>query len=856
MTKSIIAGAFAAITLSMGADAGFTGFTAERVVLSNGNIQYKVYANFDNVGLPAGQSWVMLNTYSHATVSGTMNAVHNDFFVDDGEVGTWRAGSSVPAATRDFDSWVTSSGLATSSGWGTELDPGFTNGGTVRDINNGAGWYDATPGTANTVTGGRMLLMQIVRTAANDSVYTANLSLTFKVSGSSTPIQPGAFQYTLGIPGNPCAGGPDCNNNGCNDARDIATGSSADINANSIPDECEPDCNNNDRPDAYDISTGSSADINTNGVPDECEADCNNNDYPDLSEIAQGLISDCNADQIPDDCQGAARVALMSADLGAPSGADARVAIFNNLIPAESPVTIVVRAIGDLSSTSEFIEPTLNGVPAPRLFETGANDCPAQPDVGILSIQPGTFNELISDTGTLAIRLACPITVDGTECKGAGSLTVEVLYTGIGDTGDCNGNERLDICEIADSTSPDCNANLKPDSCDIASGFSADCNTNGIPDSCDIASGAADCNTNGVPDSCDVATGTSPDIDANNKPDECQTVVVNAGGSIQAAIDAAPSNEMRIINVAPATYAGPINLLGKPIRLVGTAGPALTTISGTGGQNLSVVRAISGEPSISLVKGFTIQGGTTGGPLPGSPGVLAGGGVLFAFSSTSMADCVLQNNGSAFGAGAYLRTHDGSVTGCTFRNNTSQAYAGGLQLFDCTTTVSGCTFSGNLAVTAGGAMHMVNGQPKLVNCSFGANICNEQGGAMSWDPVSNGSLLSLTGCTISGNTASTIGGGIFIYPTGVASETQLVGTTVCGNAVRNISGPYQADATSTICDCRADLNGDGFVNGVDLAIVLSNWDAVGSSADLTGDGTVNGADLGIILAAWGTCPST
>jgi hypothetical protein len=150
----------------------------------------------------------------------------------------------------------------------------------------------------------------------------------------------------------------------------------------------------------------------------------------------------------------------------------------------------------------------------------------------------------------------------------------------------------------------------------------------------------------------------------------------------------------------------------------------------------------------------------------------------------------------------------------------------------------------------------VNGQPKLVNCSFGANICNEQGGAMSWDPVSNGSLLSLTGCTISGNTASTIGGGIFIYPTGVASETQLMGTTVCGNAVRNISGPYQADATSTVCDCRADLSGDGFVNGVDLAIVLSNWDAVGSSADLTGDGTVNGADLGIILAAWGTCPST
>ncbi|MFM1882712.1 MAG: hypothetical protein RJA05_1121, partial [Planctomycetota bacterium] len=123
MTKSIIAGAFAAISLSMGADAGFTGFTTERVVLSNGNIQYKVYANFDDVGLPDGQSWVLLNPYSHATVSGTMNAVHQDFFTTDGEVGTWQAGSSVSAADRDFDSWVTASGLATSSGWGTALDP-------------------------------------------------------------------------------------------------------------------------------------------------------------------------------------------------------------------------------------------------------------------------------------------------------------------------------------------------------------------------------------------------------------------------------------------------------------------------------------------------------------------------------------------------------------------------------------------------------------------------------------------------------------------------------------------------------------------------------------------------------------
>jgi hypothetical protein len=861
MTKSIIAGACAAISLSMGADAGFTGYTVERVLTSQGNTQYKVYANFDSVGLPSGNSWAFLNAFSWVNADNAVNARHQDAAEDlDGNPSqSWSASVNLlGTAARDNDSWVSASGSGTPAGADASLDPGF-NPSNTGEIPNGAGWFDATPGTVNLIGAGgasgyRMLIMQVVRTG-NDANYfsTHSLQLAYKVNGTSTALF-GNGSFTIGDPA--CAGGPDCNANNCNDARDIATGTSADINANGVPDECEPDCNNNDRPDAYDISTGSSADINLNGAPDECEVDCNNNDIPDRYELAQGLVPDCNVDQIPDDCQGAARVALMSPDLGAPSGADARVAIFSNLMPAESPVTIVVRAIGDLSSASEYIEPTLNGVPAQRLFETGANDCPAQPDVGILSIQPGTFNELISDSGTLAIRLACPITVDGTECKGAGSLTVEVLYTGITDTGDCNGNERLDICEIADSTSPDCNANLKPDSCDIASGFSADCNANAVPDSCDIASGAADCNANAVPDSCDVATGTSPDIDANNKPDECQTVTVNAGGSIQAAIDAAPANEMRIVNVTPGTYAGPINLLGKPIRLIGTGGAAVTTISGTGGQSQSVIRAISGEPAISLIKGFTIKGGTTGGPLPGSPGVFAGGGVLCAFSATSMTDCVLEENGSAFGAGAYLRAHDGQVTGCTFRDNLSQAYAGGLQLVDCTTLVTGCTFTGNAAVTAGGAMHMVNGQPRLVQCTFGGNLCNEQGGALSWDPVNAGTLLTLEACTISGNTASTVGGGIFVYPTGVPVETQLVGTTVCGNAIRNIAGAYQADSASQVCDCRADLSGDGIVNGVDLAIVLSSWGTANAAADLNGDGTVGGSDLGFVLAAWGTCPST
>jgi hypothetical protein len=55
----------------------------------------------------------------------------------------------------------------------------------------------------------------------------------------------------------------------------------------------------------------------------------------------------------------------------------------------------------------------------------------------------------------------------------------------------------------------------------------------------------------------------------------------------------------------------------------------------------------------------------------------------------------------------------------------------------------------------------------------------------------------------------------------------------------------------------ADLNGDGFVNGIDLGIMLGNWGPTppGSGialGDLNRDGTVDGADLGRLLAQWGT----
>lgn len=47
-----------------------------------------------------------------------------------------------------------------------------------------------------------------------------------------------------------------------------------------------------------------------------------------------------------------------------------------------------------------------------------------------------------------------------------------------------------------------------------------------------------------------------------------------------------------------------------------------------------------------------------------------------------------------------------------------------------------------------------------------------------------------------------------------------------------------------------DINGDGTVGNIDLAILLGAWGSIGGPADLNGDGVVDNIDLAILLGAW------
>ena len=81
------------------------------------------------------------------------------------------------------------------------------------------------------------------------------------------------------------------------------------------------------------------------------------------------------------------------------------------------------------------------------------------------------------------------------------------------------------------------------------------------------------------------------------------------------------------------------------------------------------------------------------------------------------------------------------------------------------------------------------------------------------------------------------------------------GHDVPGFAVGAIWEFVSQHALETVLDCiddsiPGDINGDGLVNGVDLAQVLANWGSSNTDADLDGSGVVGGPDLTILLANW------
>jgi len=387
---------------------------------------------------------------------------------------------------------------------------------------------------------------------------------------------------------------------------------------------------------------------------------------------------------------------------------------------------------------------------------------------------------------------------------------------------------------------------------------SGDCNANGIIDSCETGGDPnIDCDDNGVPDSCDLANG-APDLDLDGVLDACQDQLVFAVparfDSIGSAIAAAPSGSRIQLDPAGSPYLERVDFGNKNLELIGDPTDPASVVVDAFGLQATVITIAGGQDASTVVSGILVKQGVADTPEPGDQTTLVGGGFFIDNASPIIEDCIITSNQAARGGGVYLRGSEATFRRTTIEGNSASGGGAGVWWIGGRVGFEDCTIRDNISDGNGGGIRADTGGGTIVGGLIEGNLAGDDGGGIWWQ----GSTmpLDLEGVTIISNVAGGSGGGIrtrYGFPGVTFTDTVL-----CENAPDELDGVYTDLGGNDLCLCRADLNGDGEVNGEDIGLFLAYG---GNSCDpfepcpgdVDNDGQITGGDLGLILGAWGPC---
>jgi hypothetical protein len=257
-----------------------------------------------------------------------------------------------------------------------------------------------------------------------------------------------------------------------------------------------------------------------------------------------------------------------------------------------------------------------------------------------------------------------------------------------------------------------------------------------------------------------------------------------------------------------------------------------------------------------------------------------GGGLcMFFLSPATVIDCVFIGNESLYGGGLSCSLSDATIVNCLVVDNLAYVGGGGVASDASNPHLVNCTIADNTALYGGAVAGITqylesfalidncilwNNNPNAIEVLNGvitANHSNVHGG---WPGVGNISqdpdfvdpaggdygLRALSPCIDAGN-CNALPPFVMYDLAGNPRFVDDPNTPDTGQGFPCVDmGVYEFQPEPM---CPADVNGDAFVDVLDLLAVLAAWGATSGPEDINGDGQVDVLDLLLLLAAWGPC---
>jgi len=284
--------------------------------------------------------------------------------------------------------------------------------------------------------------------------------------------------------------------------------------------------------------------------------------------------------------------------------------------------------------------------------------------------------------------------------------------------------------------------------------------------------------------------------------------VENPFATIQHGIDASSNSDTVLVSAG--TYVETINYNGKNI-VVGSL--YLTTqdtsyISSTiidGNQSGGVVTFESGEDSLSVLSGFTIQNGyKNSNPRDGA-------GIFIYNAAATLDHLIIKDNvAERYGGGIAIQGIGTTIISNTYIiNNNAANYGGGVIVRNSDVDFQNCIIINNISGGSGSALHITKygggnqdgGTVNLSDCLISNNISSGNEPSIYATDFN----LSITNCTIANNS-----GAIWIDQQDLESQLNIINTIIWNSGELIMTGDLASNITYS--NIQGGWNGEGNIN--------------------------------------------